>query len=107
MMELQVTDIKYDTDGEVVELPETIHVSVGDVDDVAQLTEMVSDGISDETGFCHKGFKMQLTGEARKQLSEFVCEYLESSGKYPSDAEVEGMVVEYPEYLELLGYSLH
>lgn len=50
--------IKYVTDGQNVNLPPT--VTVEDVDDDIQgeeLEELLSDSISDQTGFLHEGFQ--------------------------------------------------
>jgi len=49
-----VTDIKYDTDGEELDLPKELTITVpADEEDVE---EYISDEISNITGFCHKGF---------------------------------------------------
>jgi hypothetical protein len=53
----KVTDIKYDTDGEDVDLPETLDIAIPtafvEPEDVEQF---ISDEISNITGWCHKGF---------------------------------------------------
>jgi hypothetical protein len=63
-----VTDIKWDTDGEVVDgLADQMVVTLALDDDIAfmsdadindQLSDMISDQISDESGYCHTGFNM-------------------------------------------------
>ena len=54
----EVTDIKYDTDGESVELPEVLNIEVSDDLDEQERVDFVSDEISNITGFCHFGFNM-------------------------------------------------
>lgn len=55
----KVNNINWDTDGEDVDLPKTMVVEV-DTDivgkDEEDIEEYISDYITDETGFCHKGF---------------------------------------------------
>jgi hypothetical protein len=51
--EYLVTDIIYDTDGEVLDLPKELKINVPDDEDAV---EYISDEISNITGFCHKGF---------------------------------------------------
>ena len=49
-------DIKYDTDGEKVDLPKELSFSYeGDIE-IEELEDFVSDDISNKTGFCHQGF---------------------------------------------------
>lgn len=56
-MKYTVTDIVYDTDGEDVDLPSKMEIEVPDtIEDPVDIDEFISDKISDETGFCHKGF---------------------------------------------------
>ena len=58
---LYAYDIKWDTDGdqEILDsLPKEIRIPDGMVDD-----EEISDHLSDETGFCHAGFKLGICGE--------------------------------------------
>jgi hypothetical protein len=52
-----VTNVKYDTDGEKVDLPSTLEIKIP-VDLDEDIYEFVSDKISELTGFCHKGFSM-------------------------------------------------
>jgi hypothetical protein len=53
----EVSDIKYDTDGEEVDLPKTLTITVpDDIVDEVEMEEYISDEISNITGFCHKGF---------------------------------------------------
>ncbi len=52
-----VTNIKYDTDGDVSiaeSLPKTLSITVNDEEEDVQ--EYISDEISNITGFCHMGF---------------------------------------------------
>lgn len=61
MKHFYVFSINYDTDGEVIEeLPVELFVSF-DIDDVPvdELDDMISDEITNRTGFCHKGFEFR------------------------------------------------
>lgn len=56
-MKYEVSNIKYDTDGEEVDLPKTLTITVpDDIVDEVEMEEYISDEISNITGFCHKGF---------------------------------------------------
>jgi hypothetical protein len=55
----EVTNIKYDTDGEEIDLPKLLNIEVPSGLDEEETDEYVSDKISEETGFCHKGFSMR------------------------------------------------
>jgi hypothetical protein len=56
-MQYIVTNIEYDTDGEDIDLPETLTVDVpSHITDPDEIDEFVSDEISNQTGFCHLGF---------------------------------------------------
>lgn len=58
-MKYLVTNIKWDTDGEDVDLPTNITVDVDDALDDYQKVEVISDYITDQTGFCHLGFSTE------------------------------------------------
>jgi len=52
-------DIQYDTDGEDIEdLPQELYFHV-DEDDGEDAEEVICDGISDRTGWCHFGFNFE------------------------------------------------
>lgn len=53
-----VTDIIYDTDGEVLDLPKTLTITVPANVEFDEVEEYISDEISNQTGFCHKGFSV-------------------------------------------------
>jgi hypothetical protein len=58
-MTYKVTNIKYDTDGEDVNLPNELEITVPDniQSQGYEATEQyISDEISNKTGFCHEGF---------------------------------------------------
>lgn len=56
-MNYKVTNIKYDTDGENISLPKELNIEVpSDLEDGYEIEEYISDEISNQTGFCHKGF---------------------------------------------------
>lgn len=53
------TNIKYDTDGEDIDLPTEIEIDIPDFidgEDGEDIEEYISDEISNRTGFCHDGF---------------------------------------------------
>ena len=50
-----VTDIQYDTDGEDIDLPESLDIDVPDDND-EELVDYLGDEISRVTGYCHEGF---------------------------------------------------
>ena len=55
----KVTNIDYDTDGENVELPESLDITVPDeIEDHYEINEFISDEISNQTGFCHNGYSV-------------------------------------------------
>ena len=56
-VKFRVYDIDWDTDGEDVDLPDEVVVTVpGDVYAAAGSSSYISDWLSDEYGFCHNGF---------------------------------------------------
>lgn len=50
---MKAINIKWDTDGEKIELPVEIEIPEEITDE-----DEISDYISDETGFCHYGFEL-------------------------------------------------
>lgn len=59
-MKVIVSNVKYDTDGEVIELPKELEIEVpNEIVDEQEITDFVSDEISNKTGFCHYGFEMK------------------------------------------------
>lgn len=50
---MKAINIKWDTDGEKIELPTEIEIPEEITDE-----DEISDYISDETGFCHYGFEL-------------------------------------------------
>lgn len=50
---MRAYNIKWDTDGEEVNLPNEIEIPEGMTDE-----EEISDYLSDVTGFCHEGFSL-------------------------------------------------
>lgn len=57
--EYLVTDIEFDTDGLDVSLPKEMTVFVPkDITDGYEVNEYISDKITEETGYCHKGFSL-------------------------------------------------
>lgn len=62
---VQVSNIKWDTDG--APAPSGEWVVVVDCDDEQDVEEAVSDKLSDDHGFCHKGFDMAITDRLVQQ----------------------------------------
>ena len=59
-MEYTVNQIEYDTDGETIELPTELKITVSDeITDKDELIDVISDEISNKTGFCHLGFNVK------------------------------------------------
>lgn len=56
-MKFKVMHINYDTDGENIELPTEMEIDVPENFDTEEILQYISDKISDDTGFCHFGFK--------------------------------------------------
>ena len=52
-------NIRWDTDGEDLDLPRTVHLEVA-TQYPEELECLVSDEISDRTGFCHFGFDLDI-----------------------------------------------
>lgn len=85
-MKAIVTNIKYDTDGEVIDLPTILEINIPrlEQDDV---DGFISDEISNITGFCHLGFVFELVNvEAQEVFDELVslydtADFLEDSGE--------------------------
>jgi hypothetical protein len=60
-MKAIVTEIKYDTDGEEVDLPTQLEIEIpNEITEYLDIEEFVSDEISNITGFCHYGFEIKL-----------------------------------------------
>lgn len=60
-MKAIVTNIEFDTDGEIVELPNRLEIEIPiDIVDKGEIDDFVSDEISNITGFCHYGFQLEL-----------------------------------------------
>ena len=60
-MKALVTNIKYDTDGQKINLPKVLEFDIPiDMDEEDKL-DFVADEISNITGFCHKYFKVSFS----------------------------------------------
>lgn len=53
--EFVVKGIKYDTDGEEIDLPKTLTITVPEEIENDDVEQYLSDEISNRTGFCHYG----------------------------------------------------
>jgi len=60
-----VTYIDWDTDNEAVDLPSQLLIPIpeGMEEDIEEIEDYVSDTISEDTGFCHKGFGYSLLSD--------------------------------------------
>lgn len=60
-MKYIATNIQWDTDGEDINLPTTLEVEIPNADtmDEQDIDEFISDDITNQTGFCHKGFSLK------------------------------------------------
>lgn len=57
---ITVTDIQYDTDGEEIDLPTSLKITIPEgMNDQEEIEQFLSDEISNKTGFCHFGFKIK------------------------------------------------
>ncbi len=54
-----VYNIEYDTDGEKIELPNRLEIELPDDTDPEDVEQLLSDEISNITGFCHFGFLIE------------------------------------------------
>lgn len=57
-MKYTVRNIKYDTDGEEIDLPRELEIDVPGYIEEDDVEEYLSDEISNITGFCHFGFNI-------------------------------------------------
>ena len=53
-------DIQWDTDGKRIKLPKECLIHVDNDMDEIEMEEMLSDTLSERTGFCHKGFRTEV-----------------------------------------------
>ncbi len=56
----RATNIEWDTDGEDVDLPSKIDIPEDIETEAIEDNEVISDYISDLTGFCHYGFSLEI-----------------------------------------------
>lgn len=59
---MKAVNIKWDTDGEIIELPKEIKIPddiLGEAEDEDIGEDIISDYITDVTGFCHFGFDIE------------------------------------------------
>jgi hypothetical protein len=60
MKKIKVTKITWDTDNEIVDLPNEIELTVPEnLNTYEEIEEYVSNEISNITGFCHLGFSTE------------------------------------------------
>lgn len=71
MQNVYITNIRWDTDGDdevLNELPTEVTIDIADLDvedpnDLCELSEAISDHLSDKYGFCHYGFETNFDDE--------------------------------------------
>jgi hypothetical protein len=64
MAKYTVYNIKYDTDGAKVDLPDSLEIQVDEDRLITEdLSDILSDEISNITGFCHFGFLIENENE--------------------------------------------
>lgn len=51
---MKAVDIKWDTDGDNIDLPTEMEIPEGMIEE-----DEISDWLSDQTGFCHYGFVLE------------------------------------------------
>ena len=61
-MNFRAFNIKWDTDGENVELPQEIFIKISK-ENTESAEDLIADAISEETGFCHFGFDYELIND--------------------------------------------
>lgn len=60
-MKIKVSNIKYDTDGLKVKLPKALtFILKEEAISHNEIEDIISDKISDKTGFCHLGFNFRV-----------------------------------------------
>ena len=64
---MKATNIQWDIDGnrdiglpEEIEIPDEVICDYDPEEDYEELLDIISDYISDETGFCHNGFEVEI-----------------------------------------------
>ena len=59
-----VFSIEWDTDGEAVDLPERLLVPIPEgMEDEEEVEDYISDTITEDTAFCHKGFRYVIVAD--------------------------------------------
>lgn len=53
-MKVKITGIKWDTDGEKVDLPTKVEVNLDEI--YPNMADDISEWLTDHFGFCHEGF---------------------------------------------------
>jgi hypothetical protein len=72
-MILKISNIQYDTDGEDIDLPETLKMTLPSNLSDSEYNELASDYISDTTGWCHTGFSLSVD-DTRQQIIDHANE---------------------------------
>lgn len=58
-MKVTAFNIIWDTDNQEVDLPKELTFNISDDIEIGDITDILIDKISDETGFLHKGFEIK------------------------------------------------
>ena len=92
---MKAINIIWDTDGENVRLPNEIEIPNTMIE-----LDAISDYITDETGFCHKGFELDYDGMeiycpycGKEIVVEFNTARCEECGWSAFDAELDDLIV--------------
>jgi hypothetical protein len=56
---IKVRGIEYDTDGEIVDLPESMKLVLFDDDDFTENDELITNRLSDESDYCVDGWELE------------------------------------------------
>lgn len=90
LINVKVTNIAFDTDGDDVSLPSSLEFSYSIALSPEELEQTVSDAISNSTGYCHNGFTM-VFGDcvARDVCVEFANDHYKHFECYPGEVAFE------------------
>jgi len=66
-MKVKCFNIKWETDGEVVDLPKTMTFDVCDKSTDDEIEEFLTDALSDRTGWLHDGYSWSRVGKKQQK----------------------------------------
>ena len=99
---VKATNIQYDIDHdeEVGPLPSVLTFNINDVENFEELETLVSDAISDETGFCHLGFSMTILSESASESTHYPSELTQEEEEMNEENDYDDFYEPYAEYGE-------